>query len=249
MDIDSKLLQESIPRLPDIRKLDIDIKSDIAELCTEGIGALVPFVSVIAPIKDVYGHFKERRFAKRATILLCQLAQSEIPGDKIDEFVKELSSHAHENGYETITGMIDRLDNENKAWILSNLVRFSADGRYSARDFLRLANSLERVPFSDLNCLPYYRNDYYAPGESEILAASGLIMETVIDAGVYDETKEENDFGGGKYGLSHLGELMLQYGFVNREYSYEGRRPKINIPTISSDEINEMFDKTHGEGA
>lgn len=248
MDIDSKLLQESIPRLPAIRGLDIDLKDDIAELCTDAISAVVPFFSVISPIKNAYGHYKERRFAKRAIIFLYDLAKSEIPQEKIDEFIKELSSHACEDGYDTITGMIDRLDNENKAWILSNLVRFCAEGRYPTSDFFRLANSLERVPFSDLNNLSHYRHDYYASGETEMLATAGLVSQTVLDLGVYgDDGQLDKERSGSRYGLSRLGELMLQYGFANREYSYEGRGPKINIPTISPDEIHEMFDKTHGE--
>lgn len=234
MDYDSSILKNSISRLPDIKRLDLDIKNDITELCTETVGAVVPLVSAITPIVNLYGHYKERKFAKRAIFFLSTLAESDIPQKKIDKFIEELSKHTHENGYDTIVGMIDRLDNENKAQILSNLVRFCAEGRYSKSDFLRVANALERVPYSDLYKLPNYVNDYYEPGESEILYASGLISQTNIDSGHWDN----GDDGGTKYGLSKLGEDMLHYGFVFHDYKYQGDGVQVHAENLKWKEID-----------
>lgn len=243
MDSDSKLFQESVARLPDIKKLSIDIKKDISEMCTEMIAAAIPLVSAISPLRNVYGHYKERQFTKRAVIFLSTLSQSDTSQNDINDFIDELSKYTHESGYDTIVGMIDRLDNENKANILSNLLRFCAEKRYSQSDFLRVANALERVPFSDLNNISNYRNDFYEPGESEILASSGLIIQTALDAGHWHNGDED---GGFKYGLSRLGEIMLQFGFVNREYQYQGNGWKIGIKSVDETEIEDMFSEIHG---
>jgi len=238
MDFDSGLLKKSIQRLPEIRRRRIDMNKDMTELCTEAIGAVVPFVSAVTPIINVYGHYKERKFAKRAVLFLSTLSESDIPQHEIDVFIEELSKHTKESGYDTITGMIDKLDNENKAVILSNLVRFCAEGHYSKADFLRVANALERVPYSDLSKLTKYQDDYYEAGESEILLSSGLIRETVIDGGTsYGE-------GGSKFGLSKLGETLLHYGFCYMDCEYHGAEKRINIPVVTEKDIEDIFSKT-----
>jgi len=241
MDSDSDLLKKSVQRLPDIRNLGIDRNKDITELCTEVIGAVVPFVSAVKPVINLYGHYKERKFAKRAVLFLSSLSESDISQQEIDDFIEELSNHTHEKGYDTITGMIDRLDNENKACILSNLVHSCAARLYGKRDFLRATNALERVPFSDLLNLKKYRKNYYEAGESEMLAASGLIVQTNINPGHWDN----GDDGGFKYGLSKLGEIMLRFGFKSKEYKYEGEGVNIGIQSIQEAEIEEMFADTH----
>lgn len=48
MDCDAEMLRESMSKLPDIRRLDIDFKKDVAELCTEAIGAVVVVVASTA---------------------------------------------------------------------------------------------------------------------------------------------------------------------------------------------------------
>ena len=159
-------------------------------------------------------------------LFLSSLADSNIPQDDIDDFMKDLNSLTQENGYDTVVGMIDRLDNENKSLILSNLVRNCAEKQYGVNDFLRVANALERVPYSDLRNLPRYINDYYFPGESELLAASGLVIMTITDAGTYDNTTDNDS--GSKYGVSAIGETMLRFGLETQNYKYKGQGTTIN---------------------
>lgn len=101
-------------------------------------------------------------------------------------------------------------------------------------DFLRAVNALERVPYSDLRNLRNYIVDYYHPGESELLAASGLIKNTIIDAGHCEEDS------GLMYGLSSIGETMHKYGLCELEFKYNGSGTEVRMDTISAEEINDI---------
>ncbi len=241
MDFDSRLLSDSISRLPDIKRLKIDRNKDIAELCTDAIGTVIPIIPLIKTSVNSYAHYKERKFAKRCIIFLSSLSDVDMTQEKLNDFIKELYKHTQEDGYDTIVGMIDRLDNENKALILSKLVRHCAEKELGVAEFLRVVNALERTPFSDLKGLSKYVQDFYEAGESEILAASGLIIQTNIRPGVWNNGND----GGFKYGLSKVGENMLRYGFESSESKYQGEGIDIGMRPISDSVIEDIINGTY----
>ena len=60
---------------------------------------------------------------------------------------------------------------------------------------------LERIPFSDINELQKYKEDYYENGSTDILLSAGVLSNTVIDANDTD-----------KYRLNSLGVMLLKHG-------------------------------------
>lgn len=243
MDHDARLFFGAMSNLPDIKRLNIDTKKDIADLCTDAIGDVIPFIPLVKSSLYAYANYKERKFAKKCIVFLSTLSEEDIDQKEIDEFVDELYKHTQENGYDTIVGMIDRFDNENKAVILSNLVRHCAEKQFTVPEFLRVVNALERVPYSDLKYLFKYSNDYYEAGESEILATCGLIIQTNLSTGVWDNGDDE----GIKYGLSRVGENMLRFGFESSEFKYQGEGLVINPATIPDTVIESIVNGTFNE--
>lgn len=65
MDFDANLLSDSLSKLPDIRKLNIDRNKDISDLCTDAIGIVIPIIPLVKSSINVYSHHKERKFAKK----------------------------------------------------------------------------------------------------------------------------------------------------------------------------------------
>lgn len=145
------------------------------------------------------------------------LSQEGYDQDQINEMAEDLGEKNYETLYETLLDTIDRIDNINKARILANILRHSANGDIARDNFLRHSWILSTVPYIDLQQLNKYITDYFQPSSSEILSSLGLINETVIDGGTFGEGGEE---GGSKYGLSPLGEEMLHFGLYAREWQY-----------------------------
>ncbi len=89
--------------------------------------------------------------------------------------------------------------------------------------------------------LSKYVQDFYEAGESEILAASGLIIQTNIRPGVWNNGND----GGFKYGLSKVGENMLRYGFESSESKYQGEGIDIGMRPISDSVIEDIINGTY----
>ena len=243
MDHDAIVLRDSISKLPDIKRLDIDLKKDIIDLCTDTISSEIPIISLIKSSAYAFAHYKERKFAKRCIVFLSTLADGDMDEKDIFDFIEDLYNHTLENGYDTIVGMIDRFDNENKAVILANLVRHCAEKHFPVPEFLRVVNALERVPYPDLKYLLKYINNHYEAGESEILAVSGLIIQTNISPGVWNNGND----GGFKYGLSRVGENMLHYGLESSDFKYQGDGVNLGISPMSDSTIESICNGTYSE--
>ena len=116
-------------------------------------------------------------------------------------FISEYTEKNKEDGCEVLLALLDRLDNTNKVNILTNLMKAKIKEEISIEDFIRLCAVLERIPFSDINELQKYKEDYYENGSTDILLSAGVLSNTVIDANDTD-----------KYRLNSLGVMLLKHG-------------------------------------
>lgn len=189
-----------------------DIKSikriDVLNETYDGIVGAINFIPIvgggiaagITQIRNSRASFLEVDFYRKFLALIYGI-QDLMPKD-IKAFLNEVSSKANDYSGNVITNMINRIDNTNKAIVLSNLVRARIEGRISIDDFFRLSSMLERIPYIDLKELNKYEEPYYdASGDTELLYASGALKLASLDA---------ND--GDKFALSHLGALLLEVG-------------------------------------
>lgn len=149
------------------------------------------------------------------------------------KFVDEIEAIAHDYSGSILTGMIDRIDNINKSVILANLVKNKILGNISIEDFFRLSSMTERIPYVDLINLPKYQVDYYdESGDTELLFATGVLTQTVIDA---------ND--NGKYRLSILGQKLLEYGMGMKLEVERNAGTVFSLNTATTEDINRIFEE------
>ena len=91
---------------------------------------------------------------------------------------------------------------------------------------------LERIPYVDLKELPKYIEDYYDEGgDTDLLFATGALVQTIIDA------NGENN----KYRLSTLGEKLLRWGFGANVNIGRSKGVEVMLPTVSDEDIHKMF--------
>ena len=78
------------------------------------------------------------------------------------------------------------------------------NGLISIDDYFRLSSVLARIPYTDLDNLVLYQNEYYdEDGDTELLYSTGVLRMAKIS--------EEGD----KYILSPLGEKFIKYVLDN----------------------------------
>lgn len=189
-----------------------DIKSikriDVVNESFDGIVGAINFIPVvgggiaagIAQFRNSRASFLEIDFYRKFLALIYGV--QDLSPKNIRTFLDELASNANDYAGNVITNMINRIDNTNKAIVLSNLVRARIENRISINDFFRLSSMLERIPYIDLNELRNYENPFYdETGDTELLYATGALKLASLNA---------ND--GDKFSLSYLGALLLEVG-------------------------------------
>lgn len=117
------------------------------------------------------------------------------------KFLKDFSEANQERGAEVLLDIINRIENVNKIAVLCNLIKSRIAECITIEELVRLVFILERVPISDLTKLYDYKENHYVPGESELLYASGLVYEAVMDL------KK-----GSQYALTLNGRQLLKFG-------------------------------------
>ena len=154
----------------------------------------------IQSVRDSAADYQAYEFFRKFTCFICELG--ELTDKQRIEFVTEVEKVAEDASGHVIMGLVDRLDNINKEKILANLVIAKGKGEISIEDFFRLSSMLERIPYVDLAKLELYNQDFYDDeGDSELLFATGVLQQSVIDADT-----------GNKYVLSKLGRKLLRFG-------------------------------------
>lgn len=201
-----------------------------------GIGA---YAQEIQAIRNFVSEYKAYEFFRKFARFIYELnvSNEEVDEQQRKKFVAEIEEVATDAAGHVIIGLVDRLDNINKEKILANLVKARVTAKISIEDFFRLSSMLERIPYVDLIHLDLYLDDYYDEnGDSELLFATGVLQQSVID--------EEN---GNKYRLSKLGTKLLEYGVQMEvpEVPFNGTKvaglEEAKTESISDEEINSLF--------
>lgn len=189
-----------------------DIKSiqrvDVINETFDGIIGAINFIPLvgggiaagITQYRNSRASFLEIDFYRKFLALIYGV--QDLMPKNISAFLDELSAKANDYAGNVITNMINRIDNTNKAIVLSNLVRAKVENRITISDFFRLSAMLEKIPYIDLNELKKYENPFYdESGDTELLFATGALKLASLDANAGD-----------KFSLSHLGALLLEVG-------------------------------------
>lgn len=175
--------------------------------------------------------YKTNEFFRKFTIFIMEL--TDLGTDERDMFSREIEEKANDYSGNVLLGLVDRLDNINKGKILANLIKAKVSGDISIEDFFRLSSMTERIPYVDLINLPKYQVDYYdESGDTELLFATGVLTQTVIDA---------ND--NGKYRLSILGQKLLEYGMGMKLEVERNAGTVFSLNTATTEDINRIFEE------
>lgn len=186
-------------------------KADLNKLIPkEGIGwidqfkafvNIVPWVGGLATQEiQNFQDYKAAEFCRKYTMFIYGIEPFDEKART--QFCKEVEETAKDYSGNVIMGIVDRLDNIHKLTILANLTNARIKGLICIEDFFRLSSMLERIPYVDLYELPKYQQDYYdESGDTELLFASGVLIQTVIDAKKGDQ-----------YVLSRLGRKLVIFG-------------------------------------
>ena len=181
-----------------------DLVANAGDIAMDAIiddGALdgVPIIGAIKGLYKVTKNYQTDRLMKKIHRFIFITHDTTI--EERMNFISEYTEKNKEDGCEVLLALLDRLDNTNKVNILTNLMKAKIKEEISIEDFIRLCAVLERIPFSDINELQKYKEDYYENGSTDILLSAGVLSNTVIDA---------NDTN--KYRLNSLGVMLLKHG-------------------------------------
>ena len=142
---------------------------------------------------------REFEFYRKFIKMLYEL--EDTSNEQREKFGEEAFEACHDCCECVLFGMVDRMDNVNKAEVLGRLIFAKINGHISIDDFFRLSVLTERIPYVDFKHLPNYSQPIYEPGISELLYSTGVLKLAKIADG------EEN-----KYVLSRLGVDLLKFG-------------------------------------
>lgn len=201
------------------------------------------FATEIQSIKNSVAEYKAYEFFRKFTCFIYEL--EELTEAQRIEFVADIEKAANDSSGNIVIGLVDRLDNINKERVLANLVKAKVTYKISIEDFFRLSFMLERIPYVDLVKLKLYLTDYYdEDGDSELLFATGVLQQSVLDA------NDDN-----KYVLSRLGKKLLKYGLGIAVSDIQPKGTKVSnltwneidgIEPIAEEEIDRVI-KEHND--
>ena len=168
---------------------------------------------------DVSIGIQEANFFRNYWAYVCEL--KDTTEEQREKFIEEVEKTAEDYSGNVIVGLISRIDNINKGKILANLTRARIKGAITIEDFFRIANVLERIPFSDLKYLMLFQEDNYLEGGvTEILYSSGAIYQSVVGKDT-------------KFRLTEIGVKLIVYGMQHGVTVHAERnvsvRPEWNV--------------------
>ena len=183
-----------------------EIVEEVGDIAFDTIidGGALDGVPVIGLLRNIYKSTKNFQFYRltKKVYRFLFLTKNTTLAERV-KFMEDYTEKNKENGCEALLTVIDKLDNINKVDILANLMKAKINDLINIECFIRLCVVIDRIPFSDLNELTKYAEDYYEDGSTDLLLSAGVLSNTVIDA-------EE----GNKYRLNMLGVLLLKHGML-----------------------------------
>ncbi len=178
----------------------------------------IPVIGLLKSAYDVYKSISAHRLAKKIFKLILGVGKYS-PEDR-KRFIVEYTEVNKEKGSEVLLSLLDRLDNVNKADVVASLLSNKIEGNITIKDFIRLTDALQKIPFIDIESLEKYESDYYESGESEMIYTTGLLYVSSISP--TDSNKYRlNKLGWQllKFGLGHDVEIPLDYSTSNSAYA------------------------------
>lgn len=208
-DIDSSDVRV-IPSVVDSFESTFDMDNVKELMLTLGDGAIdvltnnnaidsFPVMGILHGIYKIGKNFNTARLMKKTWAFLWHTQK--LTQEQKRKFLKDFSEANQERGAEVLLDIINRIENVNKIAVLCNLIKSRIAEYITIEELVRLVFILERIPISDLTKLYDYKENHYVPGESELLYASGLVYEAVLD--------RDN---GSQYALSANGRQLLKFG-------------------------------------
>ena len=194
-----KLVEETL-NIRDLTQLKNVIKGNAWIDQVKAFVNFVPFAGgFLAQEIQNFQTYNDSEFLRKYIHYIYEL--SDTTKDERYKFACDIADKADDYPGNVIANIVNRLDNINKERIFARLSIARMHNQISIDDFFRLSTMLERIPYVDLNVLYNYLNDYYDDsGDTELLFATGALMQSVIGA------------DGDKYVLSKLGRMLLKYG-------------------------------------
>ena len=193
---------------------------------------IIPYIGGAAAEElQQYYDYKDDEFFRKFTRFL--IGMVETTDDERERFAEDIQKKAEDYSGNVILGMVDRLDNINKETIFANLSVARIKGTISVEDFFRLHSLLERIPYVDLVNLAKYQEDFYDEnGDTELLYATGALVQTVIDP------NESN-----KYRLSVLGQKLLIFGMGAEIEVSLHTGTSLPVEAMNKEEIERIIEK------
>lgn len=173
--------------------------------------------------------YRDSEFFRKYTMFIMEL--SDTTAEQRSKFAEEVAAKAQDAPGNVIASMVDRLDNINKEKYFAKLSRAKIDGLISIDDYFRLSSVFARIPYTDLDNLLLYQDEYYdEDGDTELLYSTGVLRMVKVS--------EEGD----KYILSPLGEKFMKWALgknVNVKH-VTGTKTEIHWESITENEIDDM---------
>lgn len=158
-----------------------------------------PILGTLHGFYKIGKNFNTARLMKKTWTFLWNT--QDLTQEEKRKFINDFTEANQERGAEVLLDIINRIENVNKITVLCNLIKSRIAESITIEELVRLVFILERVPISDLTKLHDYKENHYVSGESELLYASGLVYESVMNL-------EE----GSLYALTLNGRLLLKFG-------------------------------------
>ena len=224
----------SVQNSPEAEDLFGNLTDDfITVVKKNGIIDLIPILKWVVKPQEAIQDLCNLRFCKKLYRFL--YFTSRYSKKQITDFFDEYASANHENGYESMLLVLDRLDNYNKVGVLTNLLKAKLDGHLTIDNFVRLTSSLQIVPYVDLKYLSDYLNSISVRHDTYMLLSAGLLYQSGI--GVDGVGRDDSS----QYQLNDNGLLFVRYGLGVDVSSYvKGEAP---VRPLTEEEIQKSWKK------
>lgn len=213
---DIELLDQKAQEVLDIHSLteqNIDLLDRIIEILTQSMDvcAGIPIFQVFSTIHKAGKSFYDYKMCTR--LFKFYLGCKDISQEKREKFYnKNVFGKEKETGYRCIQ-LLDRLDADEKAYLIGKLYVYCIDNGYDLRSFFRICRIVEKCYYDDLEFLVYWKSqeticakNKWVPQEIvESLYSGGLLSECGIDGGGFKPDDDEGII----YALNKYGEILL----------------------------------------
>lgn len=204
---------EEVLDIEPLTDLDIDLLDKIIELLSQKLDSCagIPIVRIFTTIHKVGKSFLDFKMIIRL-IKFYSGCKNTNQKEKEKFYEKNVYGKEEEIGYKIIQ-LLDRLDSDEKAYLIGKLYVYCIDNEYDIDSFFRISRIVEKCYYDDLQFLVYWKaheticaKNKWVPQEIvESLYSGGLLSECGIDGGGFKPDDDEGII----YALNKYGEILL----------------------------------------